>query len=87
MDEEGDVSVQSSAFIDVEEELGNLRNSITALTQMMQMVLQRLDGMVFAQFATSGQSCCLHGVLLIKWCAGNVRSRARKEYPSLTNSG
>ena len=42
--------MESSALVDVEEELGNLRNS-----RMMQMVLQYIDVVAFAQSGISGQ--------------------------------
>ena len=49
MDEEGDVLADGSALVNVEEELGNLHNSTTALTQMNEMALQRMDVMASAQ--------------------------------------
>ena len=55
MAEEGGVSVEGSSLVDVKEELGNLRNRTTVLTQMIQTVLKRIDGMVSPQSGTSGQ--------------------------------
>ena len=55
MAEEGNVSVEGSALVDVEEELVNLQNNTPALTQMVQTVLQLLDMMESCQSGTSGQ--------------------------------
>ena len=55
MVEEGGLTAEGSALVDVEEELGNLPKYTAALTQMMQTVLQRLDMLGYDPSGSSGQ--------------------------------